>query len=140
VAQGGRRYGCGFRRSRRGSRHSVNPVTLPGKGVRRQWYPLDVSVKQSLKVQRISLNIKLGDGCQILQVVVRVRRIPALLNAVVSKLFKRNLLPYSGLLNLCRINLARRPRFDPLLEKMDQLVLIARQTGQAMGEMHTAHE
>src|SRR5215813_6748101 len=93
-----------------------------------------------MKVQRISLDIQFGDGCQILRIAGRIRLILALLNAVVSKFFKRNLLPYSGLLNLCRINLARRPRFDPLLEKMNQLVLIARQTGQAMGEMRTARE
>ena len=69
-----------------------------------------------------------------------VRRILAFLNAVVSELLQRNLLAYSALLNLCRINLARRPRFDPLLEKTNQLVLVACETGQTMSEMHAAHE
>src|SRR5712691_10887210 len=113
---------------------------LPGKRVRRQRYPPGISGKQGLDVQRISLDIKLGDGCQILQITGSIRRILAFLNAVVSKFLQRSLLPYFALLNRCSIDLACRSRFHPLLEKTNQLVLIARETGEAMGEMHTAHE
>src|SRR3989442_7410991 len=112
--------------------HSVDPITLPGKRVRRQRYPPGLAGKQGMKIQRIPLDVKVGDRCQVLQIAGSIRCFFAFPNAVVSKLFECGLLSYSAFRNLCRVNLTRRAGFNPLLEEMDQLRLTTRDTRQAM--------
>src|SRR5437016_14021186 len=116
-------------------RYTVYPITLSGEGIRRQRYSPGLLGKQSLKVQRIALDVKVRDRCQVLQMAGRVFCLSAFPNAVVSELLQCRLLSYSAFQNLCCVNLTRRSHFKPLFKKTNQLRLIARDTRQAMRKM-----
>src|SRR5260370_38999703 len=86
-----------------------DPVTLVGEGICRQGDSSGVSRKQGRKIQRISLDIKVGYGCQIFQITDRIRCVPAFLNEIVSKVLQRRILSDLALFNLLSVTLPCDP-------------------------------